>query len=205
MAEFDDKAATWDDDPVRVQRAEEIAGFLANKIDLTKIGTVMEYGSGTGLLSFALKDKLPEVVLMDESAEMTRVARAKCAAMQVGHFKPLQYDLLKQPLPELRFDLIYILLTLHHIADTKAIMAKFHQLLNPGGFLVIIDLDKEDGSFHEGEFPGHHGFDRQVLADTIKAVGLQPVSYDICYELERETAGGVKKFPLFMQVAQKPA
>ncbi len=205
MAEFDEKAATWDDDPVRVQRAAEIAGFLANRIDLTKITSALEYGSGTGLLSFALKDKLKNVVLMDESAEMTKVARNKCKTLQVAHFKPVQYDLNKQPLPADRYGLIYSLLTLHHIADTGAILAKFYQLLNPGGYLAIIDLDQEDGSFHEGAFHGHHGFDRQELENKIIAAGLQPVSYAICYELTRETDSGLKKFPLFLQIAQRPA
>ena len=33
MAEFDEKAATWDDNPDRVLRAEKIAGQLASNID----------------------------------------------------------------------------------------------------------------------------------------------------------------------------
>ena len=72
MAEFDEKAATWDDNPDRVLRAEIIAKQLSNNIDLTNLETAMEYGSGTGLLSFALKEKLNSVVLMDESGSYDR-------------------------------------------------------------------------------------------------------------------------------------
>ena len=204
MAEFDEKAATWDDDPIRLKRAESIANNLAKTIDLTQINSSLEYGSGTGLLSFSLKNHLNNVVLMDESAAMTEVAKEKCQKLKNVHFEPIQYDLLKQPLPQKRFDLIYTMLTLHHIVDLKGILEKFSRLLNKGGLLVIIDLEKEDGSFHDGEFHGHLGFDRSALEANLIACGLKPRSYEICYTLEKDTATGTKQYPLFLLVAQKP-
>lgn len=77
MSEFDEKAATWDDDPSRVKRVEFIASRLASALDLARIKTALEYGSGTGLMSFALKDDIREITLMDDSAKMTKVARQK--------------------------------------------------------------------------------------------------------------------------------
>lgn len=203
MAEFDQKAATWDDNPVRVERAESIATSLANTIDLSTINLAMEYGSGTGLLSFALKDQLANVVLMDESQKMTDIAIEKCGANNVSHFKPLMYDLLKQPLPEYRFDLIFILLTLHHIQETDLILEKFQQLLNPNGYLAIIDLEKEDGSFHEHNNHFHNGFEHAVLENQLKNNGLKPISYEVCYELERDYDDGKQKYPMFLLVSQK--
>ena len=50
-----------------------------------------------------------------------------------------------------RFDLVYTLMTLHHIPDTAKILGSFQALLQPGGVLCIADLDKEDGSFHSHE------------------------------------------------------
>jgi ubiquinone/menaquinone biosynthesis C-methylase UbiE len=203
VAEFDQRAATWDDDPAKVNRAVSIADSLSNKIDLSTIKMALEYGSGTGLLCFALKDRLTEIVLMDESAAMIDVARAKCTEKNVKHLNPIQYDLLKRPLPDFKFDLIFILLTLHHISDTSAIINKFQQLLNRDGYLAIIDLVEEDGSFHQDEFHGHNGFDRQRLETLISAQGLRPLSYEVCYELERDTDEGVVKYPLFLLVSQK--
>jgi ubiquinone/menaquinone biosynthesis C-methylase UbiE len=203
MAEFDQKAATWDDDPVRVDRAESIAASLANTIDLSTIKLAMEYGSGTGLLSFALKDKLAQIVLMDESQSMIDVANEKCVAYDVNHFKPLMYDLLKQPTPEYKFDLIFILLTLHHIKDTDLILKKFQQLLNPNGYLAIIDLEKEDGSFHEHNNHFHNGFERPDLEKHLRHSGLKPIGYEVCYELERDYDDGKRKYPLFLLVSQK--
>lgn len=203
MAEFDQKAATWDDNPVRVDRAESIAASLANTIDLSIIKLAMEYGSGTGLLSFALKDQLANVVLMDESQSMVDVAKEKCEAKGANHFNPVKYDLLKQPLPEDKFDLIFILLTLHHIEKTDLILKKFQQLLNPNGYLAIIDLEKEDGSFHEHNNHFHNGFERTDLEEQLEHNGLKPMSYEVCYELERDYDNGKQKYPLFLLVSQK--
>ena len=202
MAEFDEKAATWDDNPDRVLRAEIIAKQLSNNIDLTNLETAMEYGSGTGLLSFALKEKLNSVVLMDESGVMIDMAKEKCNSVEVSHFKPMQYNLLKQPPLESKFDLIYILLTLHHISDTSAILEKFYESLNRNGYLVIMDLETEDGSFHEGDFHGHNGFDRLELEAKLSAVGLNPINYEICYELKNETDDH-KIYPLFMSISRR--
>ena len=203
MAEFDEKAATWDDDHVRVDRAESIAASLASTIDLSTIKLAMEYGSGTGLLSFALKDKLANIVLMDESQSMIDMAREKCVAKDVSHLKPLVYDLLKQPPPDYKFDLIFILLTLHHIQETDLILEKFHELLNPNGYLAIIDLEKEDGSFHERNNHFHNGFERNDLQNQLRHNGLEPISYEVCYELARDYDEGTQKYPLFLLVSQK--
>ena len=203
MADFDKKAATWDDDPERVNRAISIADCISERIDLSKIKTAMEYGSGTGLLSFALKDRLASIALMDESALMIEVVREKCEANNVSHFDPLQYNLLKQPLPEQKYDFIFILLTLHHIIELEEVLEKFVSLLNPNGYLAIIDLEKEDGSFHPEGFNGHYGFDREVLESQLQETGLKPLSYEVCYELERDYDEVDQKYPLFLQISQK--
>jgi ubiquinone/menaquinone biosynthesis C-methylase UbiE len=202
MAEFDEKAATWDDNPERVQRAEIIGAQLLTSIDLSNVKTAMEYGSGTGLLSFALKDKFSSVVLMDESEGMTDMAKQKCSTLGISHFRPIQYNLLEQPALESKFDLIYILLTLHHINDTSTILEKFQESLNNNGYLVIMDLETEDGSFHEGDFHGHNGFDKHELEEKLTAVGFSPTNYEICYEIKNETDEH-KKYPLFISISKK--
>lgn len=203
MTEFDQKAATWDDDPDKVSRANAIADSLAETIDLSKIKSALEYGSGTGLLSFALQDRLGNIALMDESLGMTEVAIQKCKERGVEHLNPVQYDLLNQALPESRFDLIFILLTLHHIKDTAVILQKFNQLLNKGGYLAIIDLVKEDGSFHEHNYHFHNGFERTDLESQLRFKNLEPISYEVCCEIGRDYDNGNQKYPLFLLVSQK--
>jgi ubiquinone/menaquinone biosynthesis C-methylase UbiE len=206
MNEFDELAATWDDKPSRIERAASIAQSIREVLDLSTYQNALEYGSGTGLLSFALKDDLKRITLMDESVEMTKVAREKCRQAQVDHLHPIKMDLMTEEYqPESKFDLIFILLTLHHIDDTDGILSRFKHLLAPNGMLAIIDLETEDGSFHDKEFHGHLGFDRDELEEKVTAAGFRPAYYDVIYEIEKEEeeeAENKKSYPLFLMMAQ---
>ena len=203
MREFDEKAATWDDYPDRIKRAEVIASRLASAVNLTVIKTAMEYGSGTGLMSFALKDDIREITLMDDSAEMTKVARQKIIDQKVTNLIAVHGDLLKGPLRNERFDFIFIVLTLHHIGDVEELLRKFHNLLSPKGQLAIIDLEKEDGSFHDDPFHGHKGFERSDLENRLNYAGFVPAYYEVCYHIEKETEKGIREYPVFLMVAEK--
>jgi ubiquinone/menaquinone biosynthesis C-methylase UbiE len=150
---FDGKARQWDENPVFRDRAEKIANGIRAAVPLSKSMNALDYGSGSGLLSFPLKDELGHITLKDTSAGMLAVAEEKIAAQAVSNMSTRQMDLTAEPLPEEsreneRYDLIYSSMTLHHIPDTDAILKTFHDLMNPGGWLCIADLDKEDGSFH---------------------------------------------------------
>ncbi len=204
MSDFDKKAAEWDKNHDHATRANKLANYLASQIDLGKVKKAMEYGSGTGLLSFALKDKLPSIDLMDASIEMTKAAQQKVTDQGIASLHPVQYDIMTQGLPANRYDLIFILQTLHHIDDTALFIQKSSQLLNRGGHLVIIDLVQEDGSFHEDEFHGHKGFVQSNLEQKLKDSGLAPTHYGICHTIEKEMEdGGIKEYPLFMMVGKK--
>lgn len=204
MSEFDEKAATWDENPDRVERAFKIAEYFKDNVDLSYVQSALEYGSGTGLLSFALKDVLARITLMDGSLEMTKVAQQKVKEQEQDHLHPVHYDLMEQDLPQDRYDLIFNLLTLHHIDDTAGFIEKCADLLNSKGQLVIIDLEKEDGTFHDGPFNGHNGFDKDELELILNKAGFAVEHYGVCYEIEKTKEDGSKRpFPLFMLVARK--
>lgn len=202
MSEFDEKAATWDDDPSRVERAEEIANKLQAAVNLSKVKTALEYGSGTGLLSFCLRNEIDQITMLDESIEMTKVAEEKCTQQGITNLLPLQMNLLEDPLPDERFDLIFVMLTLHHVEDVEGLIGIFRLLLNPGGRLAIIDLEKEDGSFHDGPFHGHKGFEKNHLENMLTETGFSSINYSICYTIKKEMENGQKDFPMFLMTAE---
>ena len=200
---FDEKAATWDEDPVRVQRANVIAGRMHELLDLGSSNSALEYGSGTGLLSFALKDELKKVVLMDASEGMTKVAIQKCRDQQIANLHPLKADLNSDDYvaPD-KFDLVFSLLTFHHVDDTLKLLDQIKKIMAPGGILCIIDLEKEDGTFHDDEFHGHLGFDRFDLETKLESSGFKPYHYEVCYEIEKGEGDDKKSYPLFMMLAR---
>jgi ubiquinone/menaquinone biosynthesis C-methylase UbiE len=199
MNAFDARARGWDSDPVKVERARSVAAAIRREMTLTRNTTALEYGCGTGLLSFFLQPHLGPITLADSSAGMLEVLAEKIAAAKVKNMTPLFLDLAVDPLPTARFDLVYCLMVLHHIPDTAKILEGFHALLNPGGRLAIADLDKEDGSFHSEPFDGHKGFDRHQLRRMLKQAGFVKIHFTNCYEQMKNG----RRYPLFLAVAEK--
>jgi len=143
---FDDKAKTWDSDPIKRERAFAVAAAIRQRVPLAQDWRALEYGCGTGLLSFALHAELGRIALADSSPGMLAVLEDKIAATGFSHLHPLALDLVTDPLPAERYDLIYTLMTLHHVADVDRLLRAFHDLLRPSSWLCIADLDQEDGS-----------------------------------------------------------
>jgi ubiquinone/menaquinone biosynthesis C-methylase UbiE len=204
MIDFDSKARAWDSNPVFQERANKIAAAIRAAIPLNTKMNALDYGCGTGLLSFPLQEALGHITLKDSSAGMLEVLREKISAQNVSNMTVRQADLSSQPLPDERYDLIYTSMVLHHIPDTAGILATFHALLNPGGTLCVADLDQEDGSFHGIEVDVHHGFAREDLARKTEAAGFADVRFATVFEIAKDTAaGGARGYPVFLMVARK--
>jgi ubiquinone/menaquinone biosynthesis C-methylase UbiE len=205
MTNFDEEAKTWDASPLHVARANAVAAAIQNRLPLRPSMRAMEYGSGTGLLSFALRAGVGHITLADSSPGMLAVLTEKIAAHGADDtMRPLRLDLATDPTPNERFQLIYSLMTLHHISDTGKILRDFCTLLNPGGWLCIADLDQEDGSYHGPDFGGHAGFNREALAAEARQAGLGNIAFSTVFHMPKVVAGRKKDFPLFLMSAQKP-
>ena len=199
--DFDARAATWDDDPTKVERARAVADAMARKVPLARSMRALEYGCGTGLLSFLLRPALGDITLADVSTGMLDVAAGKIAAAADPAMRAVKLDLLTDPLPEARFDLIYSLMTLHHIPDTAAILQRFHAALARPGYLCIADLDAEDGSFHGAGFDGHLGFDRERLGALTLRAGFATVEFSTAHVMNKAVGAELRRFPIFLMVA----
>jgi ubiquinone/menaquinone biosynthesis C-methylase UbiE len=204
MTNFDERAKDWDSDPQKVERARVVAEAIRTAVPLSNDMTALEYGCGTGLLSFALQSDLGRITLADTSQGMLDVLAEKIAAAGVTNMRPVKLDLSTDPLPSERFHLTYSLLTLHHIHDAQGILSKFHALLEPGGFLLVSDLDKEDGTFHtDGTNDVHLGFERGKLQEWVEAAGFENVHFSTAFVIRKEIDGAEKTFPVFLMSAQK--
>ena len=203
MIDFDSKAREWDGNPVFVERGRKIAEAIRQQVTLDRAMHALDYGCGTGLLSFPLHDALGRITLKDSSAGMLEVLREKIAAQGVNNMTVRQADLTAEPLPDERYDLIYSSMTLHHIPDTDGILRVFHDLLNPRGHLCIADLDREDGSFHGIDIDVHHGFDRAALTAQAERAGFAEVRFDTVFEIIKETEAGARAYPVFLMVAKR--
>jgi SAM-dependent methyltransferase len=184
VGDFDARAATWDDDPTKVERARAIADAILREVAVPPACAALEYGAGTGLLGFMLE-----------------VARRKIEARGDAHARAIGLDLLAGPVPSSRYDFVFSAMTLHHIPDTAAILRRFHDVLRPGGTLAVADLDTEDGSFHGEGFDGHRGFDRDALGALARAAGFSGVRFVTAHTVTKVSEGASRKYPVFLLVA----
>ncbi len=205
MKHFDEQAKEWDNDPKKTERAKIFAKEIINFINPKSTNNALEFGCGTGLLSFQLKDVFKTISLADNSEGMIDVLKEKIKKQRLLNFKPLLVDLLEENLNIGTFNVIYMLMTLHHIKNLKKVTKIFNSLLKTNGYLCIADLVKEDGSFHSKHpnFDGHNGFDKNKLSQLLINNGFTIEYYNISYVIEKELKTGIKKYPLFLMICKK--
>lgn len=201
---FNQAALNWDNDLKRVERAKVVAGEMKRVIPNMEKMNALDYGCGTGLLSFNLHTCLKHITLADNSEGMLQVLLQKIKDSSILNMTPVKLDLCAGEILDERFDLVYTMMVLHHIEDTDRILEAFAGLVNPSGYLCIIDLDEEDGSFHGKDFTGHQGFNREKLGNLLNKHGFELITVETCYDNRRKIADGTEKvFPLFLMVGRK--
>ncbi len=202
--EFDIKASEWDKNPMHWDRTVAITNLMKELIPLKKNMIALEYGAGTGIASFLLKDYLKEITLMDSSAEMVRVINEKIQTTKVENLKALNFDLELTEYSEMKFDLIFTQMVLHHVTNTENITGKFYDLLKPGGYIAIADLYPEDGSFHGEGFKGHKGFDPEILSKQLRRQGFSNTSHRKCFAVNKKISESqTMQYEVFLLIATR--
>lgn len=149
-AEF---AEEWDRDHLRGNPArEEELQILVSLIKGTyRSGeTILDLGSGSGIVEERILLEIPEahVVGLDYSPAMIALARKRLkrwsAQIQLDEFDLDQINSVK--LSTKSFSFVISVQALHNLQDSikKAIFAKVHQLMKPGGVFYLIDRIRVD-------------------------------------------------------------
>ena len=127
-----------------------------------------------------LADLVASIVVTDPSAGMVRVARERIEAAGLGdRLRAVRADLATDRLDG-AYDVAWSSMALHHVQDLDGLLRSVAGLLVNGGRLCIAELEADpDGAFHADklDFDGHHGFDRQRLADRLVRAGFTDVSF----------------------------
>jgi ubiquinone/menaquinone biosynthesis C-methylase UbiE len=204
MNEFDIKASGWDENPIHHARSEAIAKEMLRLLPIKKEMSAIEFGAGTGLLSFMLKDFLNDIILMDNSTEMVKVANKKIDATGAKNLKTIVFDIEHETYSGKTFDLIFTQMVLHHVNDIEKLFRNFYKILNPNGFIAIADLYTEDGSFHDEGFSGHNGFNVEDLTLTLNKCNFRVSTAEQCFTINKKISENVtNQYPVFLLIANR--
>ena len=203
--DFDKAAASWDDKPQRRLIADAVTAGIAVMIPLHHELHVLEYGCGTGLCGLQLAPHVGHLTAADTSSGMLEELKRKSQTLGLNNVTPVLISPDHWTLPAEAFDLAFSSMVLHHIGETQPLLKNFYRSLQPGGFLALADLEKEDGTFHDDPTGvAHFGFKPQELLTVLKDLGFIDLKAQTVYTTRKERENNTYNYPVFLITGRKP-
>ncbi|WP_080875912.1 class I SAM-dependent DNA methyltransferase [Oceanobacillus timonensis] len=159
------------------ENRKELANIIADEIKKTLAGkqyhSILDYGGGTGLVTFQLADQFEKGWLVDSSQEMIQVAQSKIEQNQLKHFEAMAFNLAKDDRLDIKADVIVLSLVLLHVPDIEPLLQRLNKRLNTGGLLIIVDFDKNEKIQHPKV---HNGFTEAEVKDALSYAGFRDIN-----------------------------
>lgn len=199
-----DQVANRYDTPDKIKRSEEFVEKLLKLIPVNKDFKVLDIGAGTGLVDTVLSKYVGQIYAFDLSEGMLKVFEDKIKANGIDNIKIFKKDILSEDFPEKDFDLVITSMTFHHLDNPKEALQKIKGYLKDGGYVAIIDLEKEDGTFHSDNTDvKHFGFDKEEVENLFKENGFKDIKVITVYSIQKEREGKIRDYPVFLATGKK--
>lgn len=184
---FDTLAKAWDSKPERVAGAMTFVDKILESLPTDiKNFDILDYGCGSGLVSFGFANKVNSIKGLDNSTGMVEVYNDKANKIGLDNISGKFHDINKEVLDENSFDLVVTNMTMHHIKDTQMFISKLASSLKSSGKLFIADLVSEDGKFHsDNEGVEHFGFSMEEIKQLFVKCGLEDVSIEVLHTINK--------------------
>jgi len=173
---FDQVAQKWDkmregffSEAVR-EKAFSVAGLQTGKM-------AADIGAGSGFMTEGLLRKGIRVIAVDQSEAMLSEMKRKFIGLQGVEYRIGEAERL--PIADETLDYVFANMFLHHVESPAEAIKEMVRILNPGGKMVITDLDEHRFEFLKTE---HHdrwmGFKREEVKQWLTGAGLRNVMVD---------------------------
>ncbi|MEA3553008.1 MAG: class I SAM-dependent methyltransferase [Campylobacterota bacterium] len=194
---FDTLAQQWDSKPQRVESAMKFVDYIKSNInrDIASFN-ILDYGSGSGLVSFGFAEDVSSITGLDYSIGMVDRYNQKAKILEFNHLNAKQHNINEEDLEHNQYDLVVTNMTMHHIKDISNFIKILKNSLTKGGSLYISDLITEDGKFHSKGNDGveHLGFDEETLYEEFIKYGFKNIEFKILQTIKKEQGN----YPIFV-------
>ncbi|MCL2881110.1 MAG: class I SAM-dependent methyltransferase, partial [Treponema sp.] len=129
---FNSMADTWD---VNNTHDGKKLGLMLDLLYIKKSDSVLDVGTGTGVLLPLLTEKAGTVTAIDASDKMLEKARQKYPDSGVNF---INADVMEWPFPADFFDHIICYSVFPHLQNKNAVIRRFSEILKPGGLLSVL-------------------------------------------------------------------
>ncbi len=189
-------AAGWD---ARRDSVQGPADYLDRVVEaLGPAETVVDLGTGTGVLLSRLSGQSSRVIGVDASDEMLRVARDHVRELGLGNVELRLGALEHLPLADGEADAAVANMVLHHVAQPGEALREARRSLRPGGRLAIADFRTHtQESYREKLGDLWLGFEQHEVAAWLDGAG-----FDVERLEEVSPAGG--RPAVFLALASLP-
>ena len=118
-------------------RREAVREHLRRFLDPRGDERVLDLGTGTGALAFAIAPLVREVVGVDAVPKMLEEARRRAGEFPNVSF--VEGDITKLPGGLGSFDITACVRTFHHVARPELVVAELVRTTLPGGYILVVD------------------------------------------------------------------
>lgn len=141
---FADHAEEWDAIRSLHVPEAEVETAMAALFGTRPLGRLLDVGTGTGRMMELFGGRATNVMAVDRSADMLRLARAKLPAEDADKFRLMVGDFNELPLEDGIVDTAILHQVLHYAQAPEHVVAEVARVLAPGGLFMIVDFASHD-------------------------------------------------------------
>ncbi len=140
-------------------------------LPLIELGDVLDIAAGDGVLAGLLAPRCRSMTCVDLSAKLVAAGSARLADFRQARY--LQGDMHQLPLPDCRFDTIFLLHALTYSNRPQLALNEVGRLLRPGGRAIICTLARHEHKATVASYDHvNQGFDCAELEAMLEMAGL---------------------------------